>query len=290
MNLVVTATGVLGGMVTRQLLAEGKPVRALVRPNSSYQQLEEAGAEIAIGDLRDPESLRAACAGVDHVIVSATAPLMERHIPEVVDAIDWHGVESLIDIAKEAGVKQLVYVSFLGASADAPLPLAHAKGANELYLQQSGLPYTILQPVFFMEVWVGIILGLQLQQGPSVTIVGDGQNKLGFVSDQNVADLVVAVLGDNQALNTSIPLNGPGSYTYREIIGLIETATGQSIEVKTVAPGEAVPGMPPLVSDLWAGLGSAGDMIIDTSAVAERYGIKLVRLEDYVQQTFKVIA
>jgi hypothetical protein len=73
MNLVVTATGVLGGMVARKLLTEGKPVRAFVRPSSSYAELKAAGAEIAIGDRRDVKSLQAACTGVDRVIVSATA-------------------------------------------------------------------------------------------------------------------------------------------------------------------------------------------------------------------------
>jgi uncharacterized protein YbjT (DUF2867 family) len=290
MNLVVTATGVLGGMVARKLLAEGKPVRAFVRSSSSSADLEAAGAEIAIGDLRDPASLQAACTGVDRVIVSATAPLMERHIPEVVDAIDWHGVESLIDAAKAAGVKQFVYISLLGASTDAPHPLPHAKGANEAYLKQSGVPYTILQPVMFMEAWVGIVLGLQLQHGPAVTIVGDGQNKLGFVSDTNVCELVAAVLGDDRALNTTIPLNGPGSYSYQEVIRLIEQASQQAIAVKSVPPGDAVPGMPPLINELWAGIGSAGDIILDTSEVARTYGIELVKLEDYIQQTFKVAA
>ena len=55
--LVVGATGNLGGMITRRLLDQGRAVRILVRGGSSYQPLEEAGAEVAKGDLKQRSSL-----------------------------------------------------------------------------------------------------------------------------------------------------------------------------------------------------------------------------------------
>jgi len=248
--------------------------------------LQEAGAELAFGDLRNPDSLAKACAGVQRVVTTATAPMAVRHIKEECDAIDWRGTQSLIDAAKAAGVEQFVYTSFLGASPEAPYPLAYAKGKNEVYLKESGLTYTILQPVMFMEAWIGFVLGAQLQQGPSITLVGEGTNKLGFVSDQNVCDLAVAVLGHEAAHNVALPLNGPASYTYREVVGMIEQASGQVIEVNTIPLGGAVPGMPQILNDLWAIFASLGDMIVDTSEVAGTYGLEMVKLEDYIQQTF----
>ena len=65
MILVVGATGNLGGSIARALLAEGKKVRILVRPGSSYADLVRDGAEPATGDLKEPASLHAACVGVD---------------------------------------------------------------------------------------------------------------------------------------------------------------------------------------------------------------------------------
>lgn len=146
---------------------------------------------MAFGDLRDRDSLSKACQGVQRVVTTATAPLAVRHIKEEAEAIDWHGSQNLIDAAKAAGVEQFVYTSFLGASRDAPNPLAYAKGKNEVYLQESGLTYTIIQPMPFLEVWIGFVLGAQLGQGPSVTLGGEGTNKLGSVSDKNVCDLRV---------------------------------------------------------------------------------------------------
>ena len=64
MILILGSTGTLGGIITRRLLAEGKPVRILVRPGSNYQPLVDLGAQPVIGDLKDRASLDAACQGV----------------------------------------------------------------------------------------------------------------------------------------------------------------------------------------------------------------------------------
>jgi uncharacterized protein YbjT (DUF2867 family) len=286
LNLVVGATGSLGSMIVRRLLDQGKPVRAFVRESSNYQAIKAAGAEVVFGDLRDAASVARACKGVRRVITTATAPLAVRHIQQECDAIDWHGTQNLIDAAKAVGVAQFVYTSFLGASADASYPLAYAKGKNEVYLKESGLPYTIIQPVLFMEVWIGFVLGAQLQQGTSVTLVGEGNNKLGFVSDKNVCDLIVATLGHQAAMNAMLPLNGPASYSYRQVVAMIEKAAGHPITVKTVPLGSAVPGMPQLVNDLWAACASGGDMMVDTSEIARTFGLKPIKLEEYIEQTF----
>ncbi len=72
MILVVGATGLLGGHIARKLLDRGKPVRLLVRQGSAYDGFVTAGAEAVIGDLKDPDSVRAACRGVDAVITTQT--------------------------------------------------------------------------------------------------------------------------------------------------------------------------------------------------------------------------
>ncbi|MFI0262351.1 condensation domain-containing protein [Streptomyces sp. NPDC017056] len=68
--LVTGATGGVGAFVLRELAARGRPVRALVRPESAHL-LAADGIEVAEGDLGDPDSLRAAAAGADAVIHAA---------------------------------------------------------------------------------------------------------------------------------------------------------------------------------------------------------------------------
>ncbi len=69
MNLVTGATGLLGSHIVEKLIAQGQPVRVLVRSSSDTRVLDEWGVEKVIGDITDPESLKAAMQGVDTVYV-----------------------------------------------------------------------------------------------------------------------------------------------------------------------------------------------------------------------------
>src|SRR2546426_4623325 len=62
--LVLGAAGFLGSNLVRALLAHGQQVRALVRPTSNTRVLDGLDTERVLGDLRDPDSLARACAGV----------------------------------------------------------------------------------------------------------------------------------------------------------------------------------------------------------------------------------
>jgi uncharacterized protein YbjT (DUF2867 family) len=68
MILVCGASGELGGRIVRGLRASGAPVRALVRPHFDAAGLSQVGAELVLGDFRDPESLRRAVEGVTSVV------------------------------------------------------------------------------------------------------------------------------------------------------------------------------------------------------------------------------
>ena len=76
MNLVVGATGMLGGQIVHRLVGSGKPVKALVRTTAAataVEDLKALGIDVVEGDLRDPASLTRACQGVATAISTATA-------------------------------------------------------------------------------------------------------------------------------------------------------------------------------------------------------------------------
>ncbi|MFQ5675124.1 MAG: SDR family oxidoreductase [bacterium] len=288
MILVVGATGNLGSMIVKRICAQRHPVRALVREGSAYEEVQKAGAAIAFGDLKEPDTLRSACEDVKQVVSTATAVM--RGGADTIESVDHQGTSNLIDAAKNANVEQFVYVSAVGFGPESSVPLARAKGLSEVKLKESGLTYSILKPVNFMESWIGFVLGSQLAKGPSVTILGDGRVKHGFVASENVADLAVTVLGHPQAQNAVIPLNGPGSFSYREIIKMIERATGQTIAIHSVDAAQPLPGFPPFVSDLWRLLIEMGDLTLNSEETAQTYGIKLVHVEDFIQTMFETLS
>src|SRR5919198_3657735 len=139
MVLVVGATGLVGGIITRTLLEQGQDVRILVRPNSNYQPLVEAGATPVEGDLKDPDSLVAVCEGVDRLITTASAG--SRGGADTPQSVDLQGNRNLIDAARAVGVQQFILVSTVAADEASPVPLLRATALSEAYLRQSGLPY-----------------------------------------------------------------------------------------------------------------------------------------------------
>ncbi len=281
MILVVGATGNLGGVVTRMLLAQGQPTRILARSQSNYQSLADAGAQIVLGDLKQRGSLDAACQGADIVITTANSAA--RGGEDNVQTVDLEGNRNLIDAVKAAGVNQFIFVSVLGADPNSPVPFIQAKGKTEDALRESGIPYTILAPNGYMEVMVAGIVGMPALMGQPVTIVGGGRRKHSFISVGDVAAFILAAIGNPAAINQKLLLGGPQPLSFRDAVAIYERVLGHRIQVRSVAPGEPVPGLPQMVAQLLAGLDTY-DSPIDMTETARTFGIQLTPLEEVVRR------
>lgn len=295
MILIVGATGQLGGMITRQLLAQRKTVRILVRPNSpsvelapqgmatAAQSLIDAGAQPVDGDLKERASLDVACAGIDTVLTTANAAM--RSGEDTFDSVDLNGTKNLIDAAKAAGVRHFVYTSTFGSAPNHPNPLFDAKGQCEAYLKASGLTYTILKPGPLMEMWFGVIIGLPLRAGQPVTLVGEGACKQAFTAMSDVVAYAVAALDSPAAANQEILIAGTPPYSWTEAVAAVERATGQPIPIRYVQPGEAIPLIPPAMGGMVSALEMA-DSIIDMAETAAVYGVEPTSVDAFAQQFF----
>jgi uncharacterized protein YbjT (DUF2867 family) len=142
--LVTGATGNQGGAIARHLLQRGNfTVRAFVRdPNKpDAQSLKQAGAELVQGDLNDRASLDRAMQGVSGVFsVQTFQNGLEAEIRQG---------KVVADAAKAASIQHLVYSSVGSAERNTGVPHFDSKFQVEEYIRASGLPYTILRPVFF---------------------------------------------------------------------------------------------------------------------------------------------
>lgn len=144
--LVTGATGQQGGAAARHLLKDGWAVRAFVRDENkdASKELKNLGAEILKGDMSDVNSLNSAMKGVYGVFS--------------VQNFWEHGYEgelsqgkNVIDAAHKEGVKHFLYSSVGSANMNTKLPHFEVKFELEKYLKASGMPYTIIRPVFFFE-------------------------------------------------------------------------------------------------------------------------------------------
>ena len=145
-QVVVTgATGQQGGAVTRALRARGIPVRALVRTPESpaAERLRRSGVELVVGRLEEPAALDRALAGAD-ALFALTTPF-EGVATEAEKGI------ALVDAARRAGISHLVYTSACHADQSTGIPSFESKHRIEQHLRASGVPFTIVAPVYFME-------------------------------------------------------------------------------------------------------------------------------------------
>jgi len=279
--LIVGSTGDLGGTITRSLLGKGKNVRILVRPQSNYQPLVQAGAQAVLGDLKNPASLNAACKGVQFLITTATAT--KRGGSDTATTVDLEGNHNLIDAAKRAGVKQFIFTSLSIADPNSPVPFVQAKAKTENYLRSSNIPYTIVASNAFMETWIALPVGIPAITGQNVTIVGEGKRKHSFISLNDVAKFMIASINNPKAINQRIVIGGPKPYSMLDSVAVFEKVLNRQIPINHVAPGEPVPGFPTLISEMLAGL-NFFDSPIEMGEISKQYGVELTSMEDFAKK------
>ncbi len=293
MIAVIGATGVLGGMITRRLLDQGKEVRILVRRDSpsaqlalegratSAESLIEMGAQQVYGDLRDRATLDAVVEGVDTII--STANSAGRGGEDNPQSVDLEGNRNLIEARRDAGVEHFVFISAFGASPSHPVPFMQAKGQSEASLRESGMEYTILAPTPYMEIWAAVVVGMPALQNQPVTLVGEGRRHHSFISNRDVAAFAVAAVDHPAARIQYLTLGGPEPLTWLDVVRTYERALGHAISVRFVPMGEPVPGLPDPMPWILAGM-ETYDSDLEMDEIARTFAVPLTPLEMFVQE------
>ena len=146
--LVTGATGQQGGALARLLLQKKHEVYALIRnteqESPKAQNLRNLGAKLIKGDLDNPDSLEQATNGIDSVFLMGTWV-------EVGTEGETRRGKMMVDIAKEKKIEHLVYSSVVNADKNTGIPHFESKYKVEQHIKNSGIPYTIIGPTFFMD-------------------------------------------------------------------------------------------------------------------------------------------
>ncbi|MGE5658083.1 MAG: SDR family oxidoreductase [Actinomycetota bacterium] len=201
MFLVTGATGGLGRQIVQVLREQELPVRAFVRLTSRYSELENRGAEIFIGDLKQDKDLQKACRGVKYIISTHGSD-------GEVAAVQYRANIELIDAAQAAGVKHFVLISVLGADRGyEDSAVFKAKREVEKYLQVSGLNYTILRPAGLSSSLLP--LAERFRETGIYLLIGDPKNRTSLVSTDDLAKIAVDSVTVAAAQNQILPIGGP---------------------------------------------------------------------------------
>jgi len=290
MDLVVGATGFVGKRIALRLREKGRKVRALVRGGAKHalaDELDVAGIELFDGDLTKPETLAAACAGVETVITTATS--MPSGRDDGLRRVDRDGSLALIDAAARAGVKKFVYTSYSG-NIRIESPLETAKRDCEKCLLAGRMQAVILRPSYFMEVWLRPALGFDPGNG-TARICGSGEAKVSYISATDVVEFAVAAATKPEPGHQVIEMGGPEALSQLDAVRLFEKALNKKFKLDFV-PREALEGQqrsPDPLQKTFAALMLAyaqGDVIPNSLATADRYGVWLQSVAQYAE-TFR---
>ena len=291
MNLVIGATGALGGEICRRLAEEGRPLRALVRSSADVERLEvlrALGAELVEGDLKDRASLELACRGATRIVSTATA-IGPRQEGDTLDRVDLRGQLDLVDAARAEGVERFVLVSISG-SVRADSPFLSGKRAVEAALRMGGVPHSILRPTFFMESWLSPAVGFDIRGGRA-RIYGAGMRPITWISERDVAHFATAALGSSTGKSEILELGGPEALAPLEVVRICEQESGRRFEVEHV-PEEALRSHWQTEEDprgksfaAFMLTYAAGD-VVDAGPALERYPLArpMTRVRDYVRE------
>ena len=287
--LVVGATGQLGGVITRKLIASGVRVRALARNREALAPLASA-AEIAAVDLRDVPKLTEACRGVDQIVATANNNMGKG--PTSPTRIDLSGYQNLCAAARNTSVRRLVYVSYRGVAQDAPVDIFRVKWYIEDAIRRSGVPCVMLRPTAFMDVWIDQILAKGIREKGVATIFGDGNTVANYIAVDDVAEFAVKIL-EGKVVNEVVEAGGPSNVSQNHLATLVERRLKSSGKRRHV-PVAAMRLLPPIVRPfnevaarlMTLGLYSATESkpFPGWQASADRFGVAPRTVETYVAQ------
>jgi uncharacterized protein YbjT (DUF2867 family) len=217
--LVAGATGLLGGVVARKLLSAGIPVRALGRNREKLRALGAAGAECVAVDLRDRTAVLRACEGIGQVFTSVNNVM--GHGASSPNLVDLPAHDALCTAARQAGVRRLLYISGRGDMAGCPVDFFRVKHAIEERVRHSGLPWVLLRPSAFMDIWVGM-LSAGLRKNGVAVLFGNGRTVANFIAVEDVAEFSVRILAREEVRDETIEVGGPSNLSFDEVVTLLE--------------------------------------------------------------------
>jgi len=284
--LIAGSTGLVGGHAALKLKERGHRVLALARGDRFHPKsgrLLDAGIEVLDGDFTRPDSLFAACSGVEEVVTTATS--MPSGADEGLRRVDHEGTLSLIGAATRQGVRRFVYTSYSGNIQEA-CALSTAKRDCETRLLSGPMEAVILRPSYFMEAWLSPALGFD-PAGGAARICGSGEAKVSYISAFDVADFAVAATTKiYPQKNVVLEMGGPEPLSQLDAVFLFEQALGKEIKPDHVAvevlraQQQSSDPLQRTFAALMLGYAN-GDIVKDAASSAQAHGIRLASVAEY---------
>lgn len=276
---VTGASGQLGRLAIQFLLSRHPAARilAIARDPAKIADLAEAGVQVRRGGYDRPDTLDAALAGVERLLLVSSSEIGKR-APQ-------H--QAVIDAAIRAGVSLVAYTSLLHADTS-PLGLAVEHVQTEQALQASGLPHALLRNGWYAENYTAGIAGA-LQHGVVLGSAGDGRLSLAARADYAEAAAIIMASDATQA-GKVYELAGDHAITLTDFAALVARKTGipiayQDLPQQDYRDALLSAGLPGFVADLLSDsdAGAAkGGLFDDSGTLGRLIGRATTPIEDVI--------
>lgn len=220
--LVLGATGFAGKQVVKALLAENADVKAGTRYPEKFQAPATNVSPVRIV-LEDAATFARALKGVNKVFLAAVPLDADAHLK----------LNPFIDEAKKAGVQKIVFLSAIGIENLPDSPLRKI----EVHLQQSGIPYNIVRPNFFMENFSDGSFSAPVKATAQLIIPAEDA-KLSMIATADIAAVSVKLLLNDELKGQELTLTGPTSLDAATAADIISKTSGRKVTYVPVTEDE----------------------------------------------------
>ena len=253
--LVTGASGHLGGAVVRHLLdtAQFPGERLIVtsRNPDPLRELAARGVTIRTADFDQPDTLAAAFAGADRLLLVSTDALMEPG-----KRLAQH--RAAVTAAADAGVQHVVYTSLPSADTS-HVSFAPDHWGTEQALSASPLTWTVLRNAWYFENLAYSVPGA-LASGEWASAAGDG--RIAYIARDDLARAAAVVLASEDTSNQILTLTGEQAWSARDVAMRVSALTGKPLAVVDITPETLIEGLkahgfPPALAEVFASFDAA---------------------------------
>jgi NAD(P)H dehydrogenase (quinone) len=217
MIAVTGATGHLGRLVIEALLKKvpASSIIAAVRNLEKARDLAALGVQVRYADYNEPPMWEGALKGADKILLISSSEIGQRAKQH----------RSVIDAAKRAHVKLLVYTSILHADTS-PLGLAAEHKETEALIRASGIPFTLLRNSWYTENYTA---GIPDALAHGAVYGSAGEGRIASAARADYAEAAVAVLTAENQAGRIYELAGDTAYSLAELAAEISRQSGKKI-------------------------------------------------------------
>jgi uncharacterized protein YbjT (DUF2867 family) len=281
--LVTGATGNVGSQVVKQLSSFSGIVRAAVQSKNRADDIKNK-AELVEMNFNNSETIEAAFKGIQKLF------LLTPFVPDMVEMS-----KNLIREAKKANVNHIVKQSAFGSDLEDGITMNKLHRQVEEAIESSGINYTFLRPMSFMQNYLGLSNSIK-SQGVFYSPLIDSRTS--FVDLRDIAAVAVEALTKSGHENKAYNITGPEAVSNYDIANILSKTTGRKITYVNISDDDARKGMKENGMQEWTinalmelynfqKAGRASHVTLDVERVTNRKPISFEQFAKDYSETFR---